>query len=62
MKARELNKLIKEESPNKILSKYMRGEISLTNIQIDKLIKLKKGTPEEGHGGVNTKKVSKWNG
>ena len=62
MKARELNKLIKEESPNRILSKYMRGEISLTNSQIDKLIKLKKGTSEEGHGGVNTKKVSKWNG
>lgn len=62
MKARELNKLIKEEAPNKILSKYMRGEISLTNNQIDKLIKLKKGTSEEGHGGVNTKKVSKWNG
>jgi hypothetical protein len=62
MKARELNKLIKEESPNKILSKYMRGEISLTSSQIDKLIKLKKGTSEEGHGGVNTKKVSKWNG
>lgn len=62
MKARELNKLIKEESPNKILSKYMRGEITLTSSQIDKLIKLKKGTSEEGHGGVNTKKVSKWNG
>jgi hypothetical protein len=62
MKARELNKLIKEETPNKILSKYMRGEISLTNSQIDKLIKLKRGTAEEGHGGVNTKKVSKWNG
>ncbi len=55
MKARELNKLIKEESPNKILSKYMRGEITLTSSQIDKLIKLKKGTSEEGHGGVNTK-------
>lgn len=54
MKAKELNKLLKNNTPNKILTKYMLGEIYLTNSQLDKVIKLKKGTKEEGHGGVNT--------
>lgn len=62
MKAKEFNKLLKEKTPNQILSKYMLSEIYLTNSQLDKLIKLKRETSEEGHGGVNTKKVSKWNG
>lgn len=62
MNSRELNELIKVKTPNQILTKHMLGEIYLTNSQLDKVIKLKKGTNEEGHGGVNSKKVSKWNG
>lgn len=58
MNARDLNKLTKEKTPNQILMKHILGEIFLTNTQLDKVIKLKKGTPEEGRGGVNTKKVS----
>ena len=60
MKAKELKKLIKELTPNQIIAKYMVRQIYLTDAQLDKVIKLKKGTPEEGHGGVNTKKVSLW--
>lgn len=57
MKASELDKLLKEKTPNQILQKHILSEIYLTNSQLDKIIKLKKGTPEEGHLGVNTKKV-----
>ena len=53
MKARELNDLIKTKTPNQILTKHMLEEIYLTNSQLDKIIKLKKGTAEEGHGGCN---------
>ena len=60
MIANDFKKLLKEKTPNQILTKYMLSEITLTNRQLDKVIKLKKGTPEEGHGGVNTKKVSLW--
>ena len=60
MIANDFKKLLKEKTPNQILTKYMLSEITLTNRQLDKVIKLKKGTPEEGHGGVNTKKVSSW--
>ena len=59
MKANELDKLLKEKTPNQILTKHILGEIYLTNSQLDKIIKLKKGTPEEGHLGVNTK-LSNW--
>ena len=55
MKATELNKLLKEKTPNQILTKHMLSEITLTNIQLDKVIKLKKGTAEENHGGCNMK-------
>lgn len=59
MKARELNNLLKKETPNKILSKFMNSEIFLTNSQLDKVIKKKEGSTEEGHGGTNTK-LSNW--
>ena len=55
MKANELDKLLKEKTPNQVLTKHILGEIYLTNSQLDKVIELKKGTPEEGHGGFNTK-------
>ena len=58
MKTRELNELLKTKTPNQILSKFMVNRISLTESQVNKLIKLKKGTAEEGHGGCNTKKLS----
>lgn len=59
MKASELDKLLKEKTPNQILQKHILSEIYLTNSQLDKVIKLKKGTPEENHCGVNTK-LSNW--
>ena len=59
MKANELDKLLKDKTLNQILTKHILGEIYLTNSQLDKVIKLKKGTSEENHGGVNTK-LSKW--
>lgn len=59
MKANELDKLLKDKTPNQVLRKHILGEILLTNSQLDKVIKLKKGTPEENHGGVNTK-LSNW--
>jgi hypothetical protein len=58
MKARELNEMLKIKTPNQILTKHMLGEVFLTNAQLDKVIKLKKGTNEEGHGGCNSKKLS----
>lgn len=60
MIAKDFKKILKEKSPNQILQKHILSEITLTNSQLDKVIKLKKGTPEEGHCGVNTKKVSLW--
>lgn len=59
MEAKKLNDLLKEKTPNQVLNKHILGEIFLTNSQLDKVIKLKKGTPEEGHGGFNTK-LSNW--
>lgn len=53
----ELDKLLEEKTPNQILSKYMLSEINLTERQLEKVIKLKKGTPEEGHCGVNVKGI-----
>ena len=58
MKKIELEKLLKEKTPNQILQKYMLSEIFLTERQLDKVIALKKGTIEEGHCGVNTRKVN----
>ena len=55
MKASELNKLLETKTPNQILTKHMLSEIFLTNSQLDKVIKLKKGTKEEGHGGIPKK-------
>lgn len=60
MKAKELDELLKTKTPNQILQKHILSEIYLTNSQLDKVIKLKKGTAEEGHCGVNTKKISEW--
>ena len=53
MKAKEFNKIIKKHSPQTILEKYMMAEIFLNNYQLDKVIKMKKGTPEEGRGGIS---------
>jgi hypothetical protein len=55
MKSTELNKLLKEKTPNQILQMYMSLRINLTEKQLDKLVALKDGTSEEGHGGCNTK-------
>lgn len=51
----EFRKILKEKTPGQVMSKYMRGDIFLTKSQLDRVIRLKKGTPEEGRGGVNTK-------
>lgn len=53
MKAKEFKKLIKTYSPQTILSKYMMCEFWLNNKQLDHVISMKQGTPEEGHGGVS---------
>lgn len=53
MKPREFRKLIKNKTPNEILSLYMKNEIFLYKFQIDYLIKLKKGTSEENRGGIS---------
>lgn len=58
MKKIELEKLLKEKTPNQILQKYMLSEIFLTERQLDKVIAHKKGTIEEGHCGINTRKVN----
>lgn len=53
MKAKDFNKLQKEEKPTEILEKYMTNKIFLTERQLDKCITAKKGTSSEGHGGVS---------
>lgn len=53
MKSKEFNKLIKKHSPQTILTKYMTMEIFLNNYQLEKVIEMKKGTEEEGRGGVS---------
>lgn len=53
MKTKEFKKLIKNYNPQTILKKYMLGEFYLNNRQLDRVIEMKKGTPEEGHGGVS---------
>lgn len=53
MKTKEFKKLIKNYSPQTILTKYMMCEFYLNNRQLDQVIELKKGTQEEGHGGVS---------
>ena len=53
MRTKEFKKLIKNYSPQTILKKYMLGEFYLNNRQLDQVIEMKKGTPEEGHGGVS---------
>lgn len=46
MKARELNKLLKEKSPVKIIEDYMSCKIFLTELQLEKVCNL-----GEHHGG-----------
>ena len=53
MKTKEFKKLIKNYSPQTILTKYMTCEFYLNNRQLDQVIEMKKGTLEEGHGGVS---------
>lgn len=53
MKTKEFKKLIKNYSPQTILTRYMLGEFYLNNRQLDRVIEMKQGTPEEGHGGVS---------
>lgn len=59
MKAKEFDKLIKCCSPQNILVMYIKSVISLNDRQLDKVIKLKKGTEEEGHGGISFGKSRK---
>lgn len=49
----EFDKLLQNKTPDQILTKYMIDEISLTDTQLSKILKLRKGTPQEGHGGCN---------
>ena len=53
MKTKDFNKLIKNHNPQTILSKYMKNEIFLNNKQLDIVIDKKKGTDEEGIGGIS---------
>ena len=53
MKTKDFKKLIKNYSPQTILTKYMLCEFWLNNRQLDQVIKMKKGTPEENRGGVS---------
>lgn len=53
MKTKDFKKLIKNYSPQTILTKYMLCELWLNNKQLDQVIEKKKGTEEEGHGGVS---------
>lgn len=53
MRTKDFKKLIKNYSPQTILTKYMTCEIYLNNKQLDQVIELKKDTPEEGRGGVS---------
>lgn len=55
MEAKEFKKILNEKTPNQILEKYWYGEIFLTLNQIDKVLKKRKGTAYEGHGGFNMK-------
>ena len=50
MRARELNKLLKIKTPEKIISLYMTCEIYLTDKQLEKVCSLSKG-----HGGCSFK-------
>ena len=52
MKRTELKKLIKTKEPQAILNDYMKCEIYLTDKQLDQVIALKKGTPQEDRGGT----------
>lgn len=56
MKPRDFKKLIKDKTPNEILSMYMLDKIFLYKFQIDYLIKLKKGTEEENRGSISFKR------
>lgn len=53
MKTKDFKKLIKNYSPQTILTKYMLCELWLNNKQLDQVIEKKKGTEEEGRGGVS---------
>jgi len=53
MKTKDFKKLIKNYSPQTILTRYMLCELWLNNKQLDQVIEMKKGTEEEGRGGVS---------
>lgn len=53
MRAKEFKKLVKEYSPQTILTKYMKLEIYLNDRQLDQVIQMKEGTEEEGRGGIS---------
>lgn len=55
MKASEFKKIIKKHKPQVLIEMFMDNEIFLTTKQLQKVIDLKKGTSDEGHGGVNIK-------
>lgn len=55
MKVEEFKKIIKKHKPQVLLEMFMENEIFLTTKQLQEVINLKKGTSDEGHGGINTK-------
>lgn len=52
MKRTELKKLIKTKEPQEILNDYMQCKYFLTDRQLDQVIALKKGTPQENRGST----------
>ena len=59
MKTKEFDKLIKKHSPQSIIIMFLKSKINLNNKQLDKVIEMKKGTEDEGHGGVSLGKIRK---
>jgi hypothetical protein len=53
MRKSELKKMLKTKGPQEILNDYMQYKYFLTDKQLDQLIALKKGTPQENRGGTN---------
>ena len=50
MKAKELNELLKEKNPAKIIEDYMTNKIFLNQRQLQKVLDMKEDH-QKGHGG-----------
>ncbi len=61
MRKTELKKLIKTKEPQEILNDYMQDKYFLTDKQLDQVIALKKGTPQENRGSTYFKYENKEN-